>query len=53
MSGGPELSQVEQPFLDQLASMGWKVVTGSVDFPSARPAQSGRVYGHPSPLSCA
>ena len=27
MSGGPELSEVEQPFLDQLAPMGWKVVS--------------------------
>lgn len=26
MRGGPELTYVEQPFLDQLASMGWKVV---------------------------
>jgi type I restriction enzyme R subunit len=34
MSGGPEYNEVEQPFLDQLASMGWKVVTGSVDHPS-------------------
>ncbi len=34
MSGGPEFENVEQPFLDQLASMGWKLVTGSVDFPS-------------------
>lgn len=34
MSGGPELSEVERPFLNQLVSMGWKVVTGSVDHPS-------------------
>jgi type I restriction enzyme, R subunit len=31
---GPELTDVEQPFLDQLATMGWKVVTGSVEHPS-------------------
>lgn len=34
MSGGPEFDYVENPFLDQLVSMGWKVVTGSVDHPS-------------------
>lgn len=34
MSGGPELVEVEQPFLDQLALMGWKIITGSVDHPS-------------------
>ncbi len=34
MSGGPELSYVENPFLDQLASMGWKLIIGSVDHPS-------------------
>ena len=28
MSGRPEFSYVEQPLLDQLASMGWKLVTG-------------------------
>lgn len=31
---GPEYTLVEQPFLDQLASMDWRVVTGSVDEPS-------------------
>ncbi len=31
---GPEFEYVENPFLDQLASMGWKVITGSVDHPS-------------------
>lgn len=31
MSGGPEFEEVEQPFLDQLASMGWEVFTGSLD----------------------
>lgn len=34
MSGGPEFVEVEEPFLDQLASMGWRIITGSVDFPS-------------------
>ncbi len=34
MSGGPEFTEVEEPFLEQLASMGWKVITGSVDHPS-------------------
>src|SRR5487761_88430 len=34
MSGGPESIEVEERFLDQLALMGWKVVTGSPDFPS-------------------
>jgi type I restriction enzyme R subunit len=34
MIGGPELSYVENPFLNQLASMGWKVITGSIDHPS-------------------
>jgi len=34
MSGGPEWAEVEQPFLDQLASMGWKIIMGSLDFPS-------------------
>ncbi len=35
MSHGPEHTTVEQPFLDQLAGLGWKVVTGNLDFPSA------------------
>ena len=34
ISGGPELTYVENPFLDQLASMGWNIVIGSVDHPS-------------------
>lgn len=34
MSSDPEFLSVEQPFLNQLASLGWKVITGSVDFPS-------------------
>ncbi|MCA9630971.1 MAG: type I restriction endonuclease subunit R [Myxococcales bacterium] len=42
MSGGPELTDVEQPFLDQLASMGWKVITGSLDHPSVTGRESFR-----------
>ncbi len=34
MSHGPEFTEVEKPFLDQLASLGWKVITGNLDFPS-------------------
>jgi len=34
MTTGPEFTEVEQPFLDQLASMGWKILMGSLDFPS-------------------
>ncbi len=34
MSGGPELENVENPFLDQFASMSWKLITGSVDHAS-------------------
>jgi type I restriction enzyme R subunit len=34
MSGGPEYVEVEKPFLDQVALMGWKVVTGNLDYPS-------------------
>jgi type I restriction enzyme R subunit len=34
MTGGPEWLEVEKPFLDQLASMGWKVVMGNLDFPT-------------------
>ncbi|MBL9027441.1 MAG: type I restriction endonuclease subunit R [Myxococcales bacterium] len=42
MSGGPEFTEVEQPFLDQLVSMGWKLVTGSVDHPSVTGRESFR-----------
>ncbi len=31
---GPEFTTTEKPFLDQLALMGWKVVTGNIDEPS-------------------
>ena len=34
MSPGPEATYVEDPFLDQLALMGWKLITGSVDDPT-------------------
>ena len=42
MTGGPEFTEVEQPFLDQLASMGWKVITGSLDHPSVTGRESFR-----------
>lgn len=42
MSGGPELLTVEEPFLHQLAGMGWKTLTGNPDFPSATGRQSFR-----------
>ncbi len=42
MSGGPEFTDVEQPFLNQLASMGWKIITGSVDHPSVTGRESFR-----------
>lgn len=35
MSTGAEFTYVEQPFIDQLVGMGWKLTTGNVDFPSA------------------
>ena len=45
MIGGPEFSEVEQPFLDQLAGMGWETLVGSADDPSHgeedRPASGG------------
>jgi type I restriction enzyme R subunit len=34
MSSGPEYVEVEEPFLDQLALMDWKIVTGNLDYPS-------------------
>src|SRR5690554_534575 len=34
MTSGPEYTEVERPFLDQLALMGWKIVTGNLDDPS-------------------
>ncbi len=34
MSSGPEYTEVEQPFIDQLVGMGWKHVTGNLDDPT-------------------
>ena len=34
VGSGPEFREVEEPFLDQLVSMGWKVISGSTVFPS-------------------
>ena len=34
MTPGPEFAEVEQPFIDQLVSMGWKFTTGNLDHPS-------------------
>ena len=42
MTAGPEFTLVEEPFLTQLASMGWKVVTGSLDHPSVTGRESFR-----------
>jgi type I restriction enzyme R subunit len=42
MIGGPEWTEVEEPFLDQLISMGWKVVMGSLDHPSVTGRESFR-----------
>ena len=39
---GPEWTQVEEPFLNQLASMGWKVVMGNLDEPSVTGRESFR-----------
>lgn len=42
MTGGPEWAEVESPFLDQLASMGWKIVMGNLDEPSVTGRESFR-----------
>ena len=42
MIGGPEFSEVEQPFLDQLAGMGWETLVGSADDPSTTGRESFR-----------
>jgi len=34
MSDGPEYTQVEVPFIDQLQSMGWKFTTGNSGDPT-------------------
>ena len=45
MIGGPKFSEVEQPFLGQLAGMGWETLVASADDPSHgqedRPASGG------------
>ncbi len=40
--GSPEFTTVELPFLDQLALLGWKVLTGDLDDPSATGRESFR-----------
>jgi type I restriction enzyme, R subunit len=42
MSPGPEFTEVESPFIDQLVRMGWKAVTGSLDHPSVTGRESFR-----------
>lgn len=42
MSPGPEATYVEQRFIDQLISMGWKLTTGNLDFPSVTGRESFR-----------
>jgi type I restriction enzyme R subunit len=42
MSTGPEFTHVENPFIDQLVSMGWKFTTGNLDWPPATGRQNFR-----------
>lgn len=42
MRTGPEYTEVEQPFIDQLVRMGWKHTTGSLDDPLATKRESFR-----------
>ena len=42
MPTGPEFILVEQPFIDQLVSMGWKYTTGNFDHPSTSGRESFR-----------
>lgn len=42
LTSGPEASYVEQRFIDQLISMGWKLTTGNLDFPSVTARESFR-----------
>lgn len=42
MTGGPEWTDVEQPLLDQLASMGWRTLCGSTSDPSVTGRESFR-----------
>ena len=34
MTRGPELTEVEQPFVEQLSGLGWGTLAGSADVPS-------------------
>lgn len=42
MNSAPEVTLVEQPFIDQLVSMGWLHTTGNLDFPTATGRESFR-----------
>ena len=42
MSSGPEYTEVEQPFIDQLIQMGWKYTTGNLDHASTSGRESFR-----------
>ncbi|MCA8978266.1 MAG: type I restriction endonuclease subunit R, partial [Planctomycetes bacterium] len=42
MTDGPELTLVEQPFVDQLVDLGWKFTTGNLDHPTATGRESFR-----------
>ncbi len=42
MTGGPEWTHAEAPFLDQLVQMGWKYTTGNLDDPTPTGRESFR-----------
>jgi type I restriction enzyme R subunit len=42
VTDGPEVTLVEQPFVDQLVDLGWKFTTGNLDHPTATGRQSFR-----------
>ncbi len=42
MTTGPEFTEVEQPFIDQLVGMGWTHTTGSLDDPATTSRESFR-----------
>jgi len=42
MSTGPELEEVERPFIDQLVLMGWDYTAGDLDHPTATGRESFR-----------
>ena len=42
MSSGPEYTEVEQPFIDQLIQMGWTYTTGNLDHPTTTGRESFR-----------